>query len=141
MLKKLFIALVFSATTFVWSGSSFADGHCQGSTMNDGQTGGKYPQQYELSEYESAANCTMKFSDNPNIASINATIQGNPGSLPPVEDRLPDEPLVVVPYESIGKYGNTINFLSNATEAGTSDMLSTRHVNFCLLYTSPSPRD
>ena len=71
----------------------------------------------------------MKFSDNPNIASINATIQGNPGSLPPVEDRLPDEPLVVVPYESIGKYGNTINFLSNATEAGTSDMLSTRHVN------------
>ena len=34
-----------------------------------------------------------------------------------------------MPYESIGKYGNTINFLSNATEAGTSDMLSTRHVN------------
>ena len=129
MLKKLFIALVFSSATFVWSGSSFAGGHCVGTTMNDAQTGGKYPQQYELSEYESAAGCTMKFSDNPNIASINATIQGNPGSLPPVEDRLPDEPLVVVPYESIGKYGNTINFLSNATEAGTSDMLSTRHVN------------
>ena len=34
-----------------------------------------------------------------------------------------------MPYDSIGKYGNTINFLSNATEAGTSDMLSTRHVN------------
>ena len=129
MLKKLFIALVFSSATFVWSGSSFAGGHCVGTTMNDALTGGKYPQQYELSEYESAASCTMKFSDNPNIASINATIQGNPGSLPPVEDRLPDEPLVVVPYESIGKYGNTINFLSNATEAGTSDMLSTRHVN------------
>ena len=128
MLKKLFIALVFSFTTFVWSGSSFADGHCQGSTMNDGQTGGKYPQQYELSEYESAAGCTMKFSENPNIASINATIQGNEG-LPGVADRLPDEPLVVVPYDSIGEYGGTINFLSNATEAGTSDMLSTRHVN------------
>ena len=124
MLKKLFIALVFSSAIFVWSGSSFAGGHCVGTTMNDAQTGGKYPQQYELSEYESAASCTMKFSENPNIASINATIQGNPGSLPPVEDRLPDEPLVVVPYESIGKYGNTINFLSNATEAGTSDMLS-----------------
>ena len=94
MLKKLFIALVFSSATFVWSGSSFAGGHCVGTTMNDAQTGGKYPQQYELSEYESAASCTMKFSDNPNIASINATIQGNPGSLPPVEDRLPDEPLV-----------------------------------------------
>ena len=43
--------------------------------------------------------------------------------------RLPEEPLVVRPYDSIGKYGGTINFLSNATEAGTSDMLSTRHVN------------
>ena len=128
MLKKLFIALVFSFTTLVWSGSSFAGGHCAGSTMNDGQTGGKYPQQYELSEYESAAGCTMKFSENPNIASINATIQGNEG-LPGVADRLPDEPLVVVPYDSIGEYGGTINFLSNATEAGTSDMLSTRHVN------------
>ena len=75
MLKKLFIALVFSAATFVWSGSSFAGGHCVGTTMSDALTGGKYPQQYELSEYESAAGCTMKFSDNPNIASINATIQ------------------------------------------------------------------
>ena len=49
MLKKLFIALVFSSATFVWSGSSFAGGHCVGTTMNDAQTGGKYPQQYELS--------------------------------------------------------------------------------------------
>ena len=40
MFKKLFIALVFSAATFVWSGSSFAGGHCVGTTMNDAQTGG-----------------------------------------------------------------------------------------------------
>jgi peptide/nickel transport system substrate-binding protein len=128
MFKKLLIAMIFSFSTALMSFGSIAGGHCSGSTMNDGQTGGKYPQQYELSEYESAAGCEMKFSENPNIASINKTIQGNP-SLPPVEDRLPDEPLVVVPYESVGQYGGTINFLSNATEAGTSDMLSTRHVN------------
>ena len=128
MFKKLFIAMIFSSSTALLSFGSIAGGHCSGSTMNDGQTGGKYPQQYELSEYESAAGCTMKFSENPNIASINATIQGNEG-LPGVADRLPDEPLVVVPYDSIGEYGGTINFLSNATEAGTSDMLSTRHVN------------
>ena len=48
MFKKLFIALVFSAATFVWSGSSFAGGHCVGTTMSDAQTGGKYHQQYEL---------------------------------------------------------------------------------------------
>ena len=46
MFKKLLLALVFSAGTFLWSVSSFADGHCEGSTMNDGHTGGKYPQQY-----------------------------------------------------------------------------------------------
>jgi peptide/nickel transport system substrate-binding protein len=34
-----------------------------------------------------------------------------------------------VPYDSIGKYGGTFNALSNATEAGTSDFLSVRHVN------------
>ncbi|MFL2519839.1 MAG: hypothetical protein ACJ0RJ_00105, partial [Alphaproteobacteria bacterium] len=82
MLKKLFIALVFSSTSILWSGSSFA-ADCSGSTMNDGQTGGKYPQQYELSEYESAADCNMLFHDNPNITSINASIQGNP-SLPSI---------------------------------------------------------
>ena len=45
--------------------------------MNDGHTGGDYPQQYELSEYQKAADCKMVFSENPNITSINATIQGN----------------------------------------------------------------
>jgi peptide/nickel transport system substrate-binding protein len=128
MFKKILLALVFSASTVLWSASSFAGGHCTGSTMNDGLQGGKYPQQYEISEFESAAGCKMQFSENPNITSINATIQGNKG-LAAVADRLPDEPLVVVPYDSIGSYGGTIKFLSNATEAGTSDMLSTRHVN------------
>ncbi|MDC1185198.1 ABC transporter substrate-binding protein, partial [Alphaproteobacteria bacterium] len=122
------LALVFSAGTVLWSVTSYADGHCEGSTMSDGHTGGKYPQQYELSEYQSAAGCKMMFSENPNIVSINDTIQGNKG-LAAVADRLPDEPLVVVPYDSVGSYGGTIRFLSNATEAGTSDMLSTRHVN------------
>ena len=127
MVKKIFLTLVFSITSVVWSSSSFA-ASCSGSTMSDGHTGGEYPQQYELSAYESAAGCTMSFSENPNITSINATIQGNEG-LASVADRLPSEPLVVVPYDSVGKYGGTIRFLSNATEAGTSDMLSTRHVN------------
>ena len=52
MFKKLFIAFVFSFSTALWSFNSFA-ADCSGSTMNDGQQGGKYPQQYELSEYES----------------------------------------------------------------------------------------
>jgi peptide/nickel transport system substrate-binding protein len=68
----------------------------------------------------------MGFSENPSIAALNSEIRGN-ADLPPVADRLPDEPLVIVPFASIGEYGGTFNALSNATESGTSDFLSVRH--------------
>lgn len=104
--------------------------NCPAITVADmgGIESGEYPQQFELSEFEAAAGCEMTFSENPDIASLNAQIKGN-GDLPSVEDRLPAEPLVLVPYDSIGQYGGTLDALSNATEAGTSDFLSVRHVN------------
>ena len=129
-MKKLLVKIVVVSFLIAGFSTSAFAAKCTGITMSDtkGVAGGKYPQQYELSEYEKAAGCKMSFSENPNIKSINATIQGNKG-LAAVGKRLPSEPLVVVPYDSIGKYGGTLKFLSNATEAGTSDMLSTRHVN------------
>ena len=81
---------------------------------------GKYPQQYELAEFETLANCKLSFSENPDIAELNSRIRGNP-DLPPLSERLPEEPLVMAPYHSIGKYGGTFNGMSNATEAGTHD--------------------
>lgn len=93
-----------------------------------GVAAGAFPQQYELSEFQAAAGCTMEFAGNPDSAALNGDIRGN-AALPPLADRIPAEPLVVVPYESVGKYGGTMHALSNATEAGTSDFLSTRHVN------------
>jgi len=93
-----------------------------------GVAAGAFPQQYELAEYQAAAGCEMTFSANPEIEALNAEIQGNP-ELPALGDRLPSEPLVVVPYTTIGTYGGTLDALSNATEAGTSDFLSIRHVN------------
>ena len=113
---------------FVLPAAAFAA--CPGITVADmgGVAAGAYPQQYELSEFEAAAGCTMAFSTNPDIAALNSEIVGNP-ELPPLADRLPEEPLVVVPYASIGQYGGTLDVLSNATEAGTSDFLSVRHVN------------
>ena len=103
---------------------------CPAITVADmkGVASGAYPQQYEASEFEAAANCKMSFSTNPDIAALNAKIKGNP-ELPALADRLPSEPLVVVPYDSVGQYGGTLDVLSNATEAGTSDFLSVRHVN------------
>ncbi len=95
---------------------------------SNGVAAGAFAQQYELSEFQSRANCTLSFSTHPQIEAFNSRIRGNP-ALPPLADRLPSEPLVVVPYDSIGSYGGTLDVLSNATEAGTSDFLSVRHVN------------
>jgi peptide/nickel transport system substrate-binding protein len=104
--------------------------NCPAITLADmgGIGSGAHPQQFDLSEFQAAADCQMTFSENPEIASLNAQIKGN-GELPPVAERLPMDPLVMVPYDSIGQYGGTLDVLSNATEAGTSDFLSVRHVN------------
>ena len=103
---------------------------CPAVTVADpmGISAGDFPQQYELSEFEAAANCTLTFQENPAIGDLNAQIRGNP-ALPPLAERLPEEPLVVAPYDMIGRYGGVFDVLSNATEAGTSDFLSVRHVN------------
>ncbi|MYH89809.1 MAG: ABC transporter substrate-binding protein, partial [Gammaproteobacteria bacterium] len=107
-----------------------AQANCPAVTVADdkGVAAGKYPQQYELSEFESLAGCKLSFSENPDIGALNARIRGNP-EMPSLAERLPAEPLVMAPYDSIGQYGGTLDVLSNATEAGTSDFLSVRHVN------------
>lgn len=104
---------------------------CPASTVADpaGVAAGQFQFQFELAEYQEAAGCELTFGENPAIADLNAQITGNP-ELPPVAERLPAEPLVFQPYEQIGVYGGTLDGLSNATESGTSDLLSIRHVNF-----------
>ncbi len=122
--------LLASAFAMIASGGA-ALAACPAITVADlqGVAPGAYPEQYDLAEFEAAAGCTMEFAENPDIAALNSRIRGNPADLPPVAERLPEEPLVVVPYDSIGTYGGTFRALSNATEAGTSDFLSVRHVN------------
>lgn len=108
-----------------------ADGGCPTATIADrkGLAAGEFARQYELTEFQELGNCELAFSENPAISDLNARIANNP-ELPSVEERLPAEPLVIVPYEQIGAYGGELHALSNNTEAGTSDFLSVRHVNF-----------
>ena len=130
MIRQSFLGGVAAvALSFAFVGGAQA-GACPAVTVADsmGISAGAYPQQYELAEFEAAGNCTVSFSENPQIAMLNGKIVGNP-ALPPLAERLPDEPLVVAPYDSIGKYGGVFDMISNNTEAGTSDLLSTRHVN------------
>ena len=121
---------ILIATTAWLALGSAALAACPAVTVADSQgvAAGAFPQQYELAEFQSAASCTMAFTANPDIEALNADIQGNP-ALPALADRLPEEPLVMVPYDTIGKHGGQLDVLSNATEAGTSDFLSVRHVN------------
>ncbi|WP_010325219.1 ABC transporter substrate-binding protein [Marinobacterium stanieri] len=90
--------------------------------------GGEFPHLYERSAYEQLNNCTLSFKANPDIAVLNQRISGNP-ELPPLAQRLPKEPLVIAPYGKIGQYGGVLDGISKATESGTSDLLSVRHVN------------
>ncbi len=45
------------------------------------------------------------------------------GELPPVEERLPEEPMVIEPYEEIGQYGGTWH---HATISPTSSLINRR---------------
>lgn len=85
--------------------------------LNDRGITGEFPNQFELDEFESLTGAALEFAGNPKFS----------GS---ARERLPEEPLILAPYERIGAYGGTIRGLSRAPESGTSGMLSWRHVNF-----------
>ena len=83
------------ASLLIYFGSA-AFAKCPAATVADmkGVKAGKYPQQFELSEFERNAGCKLSFRGNPDIAKLNAKILCNPNSVPPVKQRLPKEPLV-----------------------------------------------
>ena len=118
-------------TTAMSAFASVAYANCPAVTVknNQGIIGDYTHNNFGLKEFESKANCTLTFKENPNIKALNAKIKGNK-ALPSVADRLPSEPLVVAPFDAIGTYGGTLQTISNATEAGTSENISHRHVNF-----------
>lgn len=108
-----------------------AQGGCPPATVADmqGVPAGKWPQQYELAEFESLANCKLPITGRTKYDPRLAEYGFIKGDLLPVEQRLPEEPLVVVPSEEIGKYGGRARFASIGPEAGNSEFLSVRHVN------------
>ncbi|NRB16275.1 MAG: ABC transporter substrate-binding protein [Rhodobacteraceae bacterium] len=123
-------SLFYSSVAMVALASGASAASCPAVTLADmmGVSAGAFPQQYELAEFQGLGDCTVDFAANPASDALNKRILGN-GPLPTLADRLPGEPLVVAPYDQIGSYGGTLDALSNATESGTSDFMSIRHVN------------
>ena len=118
------------ALPFMLAATAASASACPQITMQDTMDvpQGAYPQVYELAEFETVADCTLTFSGNPRMAELNADINGN-GPVGSVEERLPSEPLVVVPYNEIGTYGGTLNGISRASQSGTSGISSWRLSN------------
>ncbi len=90
-----------------------------------------YANQIELQDFQAQTGTQMSFTGNPLFADRVAS-----GDLPPVQQRLPEQPLVMVPVDAIGKYGGTLKGVSGALESGTSEILSWRQVNLVRLDTS-----
>jgi peptide/nickel transport system substrate-binding protein len=84
----------------------------------------EFPHQIELVDLEKQTGATLTFSERPEFAAQVAA-----GTLPPVEQRLPEEPLVVLPYVDCGEYGGTLRGFARAYESGTSEILSWRQLN------------
>src|ERR1051325_4153644 len=107
-------------------------GACPAITVADmqGVAAGAFPEQFEVSEFEAAANCKMTFTGREKYDQRLVQYKFLPeGALPPLSERLPEEPLVVVPYDQIGKYGGRLSGASIGPESGNSEWLSVRHVN------------
>ena len=99
-------------------------------TMADtqGVAPGQYPQQYDVAEFEAITGGKMEFSDR---GAIDPALTKIYGDIPTdVTARLPEEPLVEVPYAAIGTYGGQMEGLSLGPESGNSEYLSWRHAAF-----------
>ena len=84
----------------------------------------EFPQQLELDKYEKQIGKKLTFNENP-LFSENV----KKGELPPVEKRLPAEPLVVMPYDEIGRYGGKLRGICISYESGTSEVMAWRQAN------------
>lgn len=83
-----------------------------------------FPQQLEIQDYERQMGEKLILKENPIFAE-----RVKKGELPAVGKRLPVEPLVVLPYDEIGRYGGKLRGISIAYESGTSEIMSWRHAN------------
>ena len=60
---------------------------------------------HNLSDYEAMGGSIEAFHEAPMLADMVAA-----GELPPVEERLPENPVVVVPWNEVGQYGGTVRW-------------------------------
>ena len=116
-LLALAIALLALPGLFAASTAESAAAEDTGSQMTDG-----FAVYATLADYEQATGNTItSFSEAPMLAAMVAA-----GELPPVQERLPGEPLVLQPLASIGRYGGNLIGAANYPTYGADDVWSAR---------------
>uniref|UniRef100_S0DEU5 Putative ATPbinding peptide transport protein n=1 Tax=termite gut metagenome TaxID=433724 RepID=S0DEU5_9ZZZZ len=86
---------------------------------------------YNLSEYESLTGATLAFSQSP---ILDAEVEG--GALPAIGERLPAEPVVMVPYAEVGEYGGSLTLPAVEPKSwwpasqGTTEYFFTRDMRY-----------
>ena len=116
-LLALAIALLALPGLFAASTAESAAAADTGTQMTDG-----FAVYATLADYEQATGNTIAtFSEAPMLAAMVAA-----GELPPVQERLPEEPLVVQPLASIGRYGGNLIGAANYPTYGADDVWSAR---------------
>ncbi len=96
-MRKLVLTLLVSAICLIGVTSALA----------------QHAQPYNLDEYEQISGKTLTFSEAPMLRTMVAA-----GDLPPLEERLPQDPLVIKPAEEIGQYGGTLRLLNEGPSKG-----------------------
>ena len=96
--------MAFAAGETEGGGSAAAAGDMGGAMMVDFEPTRQVVQYNTIADYErETGNKISSFQQSPLLDPLVAN-----GSLPPVEDRLPDEPLVMQPADRIAEYGGTM---------------------------------
>ncbi len=103
--------------------SAFASGEKEtGQAAAAESGGGKIVLYATLAEYEKETGKQIKsFGEAPMLADLVKA-----GQLPPVEQRIPDEPMVVAPQDRIGKYGGTLRGAATGPTTGGHDLHTAR---------------
>ena len=116
-LLALAIALLALPGLFAASTTESAAVEDTGAQMTDGFAVYATPADYE----QATGNTITTYGEAPMLAAMVAA-----GELPPVEERLPEEPLVLQPLASIGGYGGNLIGAANYPTYGADDVWSAR---------------
>ncbi|MAG13561.1 MAG: hypothetical protein CMN78_03080 [Spirochaetales bacterium] len=108
-LLSIIVVMAILAPLMLFAGGSTEVTETETTSAGTAKTGGLPPGQYNLDDYEAQTGTKLTFSDSP-------FLDGK--GLPPVEERLPDNPLVMETWMENGVFGGTLTWTEYTIDHG-----------------------